>query len=97
MDMVFSPLKGGLRRWFIAVNITTLIVSGFMVWAGYEFFVATQLEKQVFWGICFLMTINAQIALKQWLWMEMNRGSVMREVKRVEIAIAKLGEQLKVD
>ncbi|WP_444996650.1 DUF6768 family protein [Aliikangiella sp. IMCC44359] len=94
-DLAFSPLKGGLRGWFIAVNIITLVVTGFMFWTGYEFFIAKQINNQIFWGVCFLMTLNAQIALKQWVWMEMNRGSLMREVKRVEVAIAKLGEQLK--
>ncbi len=88
-DMLFATFNSSMRGWVIAVNVVTLIVSGLMIWTGYEFFVADD-SQQMFWGMCLLICLNAQIALKQWIWSEMRRHSLMREIKRLELAIARL-------
>ena len=89
-DMLFATFRTGIRAWVIAVNIITLVATVLLAWTGYEFFVATGMEDRVFWGICCLMALNVQIALKQWVWMEMDRTSVIREIKRVEMAVARI-------
>ena len=93
-DLLFASFRGGMRRWVIAVNIITVIASIFMFWSGYKFFVATEMQDQVFWGVCVLILVNMQIALKQWIWMEINRSSVMREIKRVELAISRMASKI---
>ncbi|WP_262690248.1 DUF6768 family protein [Kordiimonas aestuarii] len=89
-DMVAAAFTGGLRRWMWLTGFITLVVTGFMVWCGYRFYVAAGLDDRVFWGIWFIVTLNAQVALKQWQWLEMNRSSMMREIKRLELVVAKL-------
>lgn len=89
-DLVFGSFKGSMGRWVIFANIFTLIATGFMLWTGYEFFTSTVQQQQTFWGVCLLLSVFAQVALKQWLFMEMNRSSLMREIKRVEVAVARL-------
>jgi len=88
-DLVFGSFKGSLGRWVIFVNIFTLIATGVMFWTGYRFFTSVILQEQVFWGVCLILAVFAQVALKQWLFMEMNRSSLMREIKRVEVAVAR--------
>ena len=92
-DMLFATFRSGIRAWVIVINLVTLVVTGLLFWTGYEFFTSGGLQDQVFWGVCLLLALNAQIALKQWIWMEMNRTSVIKEVKRVELAIARLQSQ----
>lgn len=94
-DLVFGSFKGGMGRWVIIVNIVTLIATGVMIWTGYEFFTSEVVSDQIFWGVCLLLAVFAQVALKQWLFMEMNRSSLMREIKRVEIAVAHLAAKSK--
>ena len=94
-DLVFGSFKGGMRRWIIVVNIVIMIVTAVMLWTGYRFFTATVLQEIIFWGVCVLMAVFAQVGLKQWLFMEMNRSSLMREIKRVEVAVARLSAKLK--
>lgn len=89
-DMLIGSFNGGLRRWIILMNIITLVVTGLMVWSGYRFYIAIEINEQILWGVSALFALNMQIALKQWLWMEMNRSSLMREIKRVELAVSKL-------
>jgi hypothetical protein len=45
---------------------------------------------RVFWGVLALAALHAVSMLKLWFFMEMNRNSVIREVKRVEIALNRL-------
>lgn len=93
-DLVAGSFKSGLGAWVWAVNIIILGVTGLMIWSGYEFFTAFKSEDQMFWGFCTIIAVMAQIALKQWVWMEMNRSSLLREIKRVEIAVAKLASKV---
>lgn len=89
-DMVAAALKGSMRRWIWFTSVFTLIFTGLAIWCGYEFFTATIGDDRIFWGVCMLGAAMPQIALKQWYWMEMNRASLMREIKRLELAVAAL-------
>ncbi|PCJ50275.1 MAG: hypothetical protein COA74_03370 [Gammaproteobacteria bacterium] len=94
-DMVKGSFRGGMKRWMIAVNVVILPVSVVMVWTGYRFFTSDNLDGYTYWGVCLLLSAYAQIAMKQWVWMEMGRTSLMREIKRVEVEVSRLSEQLK--
>jgi len=94
-DMVSAAWHGGLRRWIWFTSIILLPISIVMFWCGYEFFTASTQDDRLFWGICTLLSAMPQIALKQWQWMEMNRSSMMREIKRLELAVAALAKQTK--
>ncbi len=92
--MAKSSFRGGMRRWMIAINITILIVTVVMLWTGYQFFTANTLDGYLFWGVCLLLSAYSQVAMKQWVWMEMNRSSIMLEIKRVELAVERLAASL---
>ena len=89
-DMVAAALQGSMRRWIWLTGLFTLIFTGLMFWCGYEFFTAATSDDRIFWGVCMLAAAMPQIALKQWQWMEMNRANLMREIKRLELAVAAL-------
>lgn len=91
--MLAGGLKGGLGRWFLLANLAALAVTVFFVWCGYRFLTGVP-EQQLFWGVLFLLGVHVQIAIKQWLWQEMQRNAVMREVKRVELAVSRLADRL---
>ena len=81
---------GGMSGFMIMVTIVIFVVSGFMIWSAYEFMSAERLEDRVFWGVWFIILLNAQGAMKLWTWMESNRNSVIRELKRVEVELFRL-------
>ncbi|WP_237132320.1 DUF6768 family protein [Pseudohongiella sp. O18] len=85
-----SPFKGGLRHWMVVAYVAIAVLTVVLIWCGYRFFMAESVDQRVFWGVWFVMTVNAQGMLKLWSWMEMNRNSVIREIKRLEIAVGKL-------
>lgn len=88
--MMFRVFTGGLRRWAAYGMFLTLVFFGLTVWCGYEFFTASSVDDRVFWGVLAVAAVHAVSMLKMWFFMEMNRHSVTREIKRVEIALARL-------
>lgn len=92
-DMVAAAFKGGMRRWVWITSVITLVATVLMFWTGYEFYIAENTDDRIFWGIWFLASATVQIALKQWQWMEMNRSNLMREIKRLELAVATLAKR----
>jgi len=89
LPMMMSTFKGSMRRWFILINIITVFVGITLVWCGYQFFTVDS-SKQMYWGFLFIASIQLQSSLKQWLINEVNRNSLVREIKRLELAIVDL-------
>ena len=82
--------KGAMKGWVIAVYFSAVIVGSLFLWSTYQFYYASELHDQVFWGVCTIVALNMQGFIKQWLFMETNRNSIMREVKRVEVIVSRL-------
>jgi hypothetical protein len=76
-----------MRPWFIITNIIIAINFLALVYAVYSFFTQPPSE-QLFWGILSVMSFQFHIAAKSWLFNEMNRSLLMRELKRLEVVIA---------
>lgn len=92
-DFIMGSIRSSLKSWFIVVNLITLVATLAMFWAGYEFYNTVQVNQQIFWGVCFLTSLMVQIALKQWIWSEMTRASLIREIKRVELSVSRQFEK----
>lgn len=93
--MLGNSFKGSMRFWVVLVNIVTLVATALLFWSGYRFYIAELVNDQIFWGVSFLLFLNMQVALKMWIFIEMSRSSVIREVKRLELSVAELSAKLK--
>lgn len=91
--MLSRVFTGGLKRWAVFGMALTLAFVGLTVWTGYRFFVAPDVDSRVLWGVLALAAFHAVSMFKLWFFMEMNRHSTTREIKRVEIELARLRER----
>ncbi|WP_144394993.1 DUF6768 family protein [Pleionea sediminis] len=94
LPRVLGVFKGSMKGWNIMGFILAVATAIGMFWCGYYFFVSDNLMEQVFWGFIALAFLTANMATKIWFWMEMNRHSTSREIKRLEVVIAQLVAQL---
>lgn len=90
-DGLFERLSGvyqGSMRWWVLLSsvVAMLLTIGF-VYAGYQFFIANNVSDQVFWAVWFIVGLMMQIAIKLWIFMEMNRVAQLKELKRTELVI----------
>ncbi len=83
-SMLGKTYKGNLRFWVYLTTVIAIVLSGIMIWAAYEFFVSETVMDRIFWGVWFLASLFVQAMVKLWTFMEANRLSLMREIKRIE-------------
>lgn len=79
--------KLGWITWVVmAVQTTMFIVA---VWAGWHFFAATEVLAAVKWGISAATLTLAGLSLKLSLMPQIQADRVLRELRRVELMIAR--------
>ncbi|AIY64477.1 DUF6768 family protein [Pseudoalteromonas piratica] len=88
-SLLKAGLKGAMRPWFILVNVLVLVNFVALIYLAYQFF-TQPVDAQIFWGVLALFSFQFHIAAKSWLYNEMNRSSLTREIKRLEVAITEL-------
>ncbi|MGS0730262.1 DUF6768 family protein, partial [Shewanella sp. 0m-11] len=77
--------------WMILMSIIAFVLSLLMLWSGYQFFfVVVSSVALIKWGVTLLLASMMQIAIKMWIYNEMNRNATAREIKRLELAVVKL-------
>jgi hypothetical protein len=85
----------GKHRWLNAMaSVMTLIGVVLALFAGYSFFQSVSTRSMIAWATAFLWLNLAVAMLKMWMWMELQRLPVMREIKRLELKIVQLSHEL---
>jgi len=65
-----------------------------IVYCGYRFFTAPAADL-VFWGVVLLLCFQAQVGTKQWIWLETQRAGTMRELKKLQLAVEQLQNEVR--
>ena len=85
----------GKRRWLVVMVWFWAFVAAVLMFVGaYMFFKAEAESAKMAWGFGSVFGMMMNGMLKMWYWMEMNRASILREIKRVELQIARLAERI---
>lgn len=95
LRQVTASFKSRMRYWVAVTWFVTLLMLGLCVFAVIMFFQAEQVRDWIMYATIFLYGVTSVGLLKMWNWMEMNRNTHTREIKRLEIQIAKLAERVR--
>ena len=86
----------GRNRWLIVLTMFwTLVFIALSVFTAIKFFQAETTRDLLMWAVAFVISVMAVSMMKIWSWMEINRNFVTREIKRVELQIARLAARIK--
>lgn len=86
----------GKNRWLVVISfLITIGWLAFGVFAAIRFFQAEQSQHMMAWAGAFGFSILAVAMVKIWFWMELNRIAITREIKRVELQMAYLAQELR--
>lgn len=88
-DTFAGPL-GGLSK---LVFVFLFPMSAFMFYAVWQMFIAEGQRELILWGFGAMASIFAVGLIKQWFYDRMNLTAVLRELKRIELRIAKIEER----
>jgi len=90
---------GGLFRgknaWlFIMMNILNLIMFGLAVYCIIQFFNTESTNDLIKWSMAFFFCAMMMSMLKLYSWMQMDKNSIIRELKRLEFQVSILSSKL---
>ena len=90
---------GGLFRgknaWlFIMMNILNLIMLGLAVYCIIQFFNTESTNDLIKWSLAFFFCAIMMSMLKLYAWMQMDKNSILRELKRLEFQVSILSTKI---
>jgi len=88
---VWGTLKGQGRGFYI-MTWAGIFVFGFaLIYCVWMLFQVQTTRELILFGVFAILLNSAQIALKLWFNMRMNRRAMITEMKRLQLAVAKIG------
>ena len=95
---VFQMLGGvfqGKNRWMmVLLNFVMLIVFGFLVYSIIQFFNTDITNELIMWSLAIISLLLMVSMLKMFVWMQMDKNSIKREIKRLEFQISILSSKI---
>ncbi|MFQ3189901.1 MAG: hypothetical protein ACI936_001027 [Paraglaciecola sp.] len=92
LQLIGQSFKGTFRLTFLVVVSMQLIFAGLAIYCAYHLVNELDIGLKINWLAGTLSTVIAFAIARIWFFMELNRLSVIREVKRVELQISLLLE-----
>jgi len=94
MEMMFGVFRGRHRFLSIMWALVSMVFFVGAIYSAVRFLETDVTNELIKWGAIFFFTLGTVLSLKVWYWMEMNKNTMMREIKRVELTVAHLASQL---
>ena len=95
---IFRMLCGvykGKNGWLIIlINIFQLAFLVLFIYCAIKFFNTEETNELIRWGVFGSLSIFAQSMLKFYTWMQMDKNSIIREMKRLEFQVSILSSKL---
>jgi hypothetical protein len=90
----FAVMRGR-HRVLVGSSIAVMVaLVALAAWCAVRFFEAEEVRDLLLFATGFVLAILNVLAIKVWFWMELVKNSVVREVKRLELQVARLGERV---
>jgi hypothetical protein len=82
---MFGGVFDGKNKWIvIMMNIVNLIVLGIFIYCIVQFFNTEVTNELIKWSIAGILCVLMLSMLKLYIWMQMDKNSIIRELKRLE-------------
>ena len=86
----------GRHKWLVLLTVLwSLVFFVLAIVSAVKFFNTQDSREMMLWALGFIFCMSAVSMLKLWFWMELNKNALMREIKRVELQIARLAGRIK--
>ncbi len=94
LQLLSRGFKGPMWLTGSIVILFQIIFAGLALYFAFHMFYAQEVTSKINWFLGVIVTFIPFVALRLWLFMELNRLSVVREVKRVELQLSLLTQKI---
>lgn len=92
--MIGGLFKGKIKWLLIVMNIVNLIVVGLFVYCTIQFFNTENTNELIKWATGGFMCLIFAGMIKLFVWLQMDKNAIMRELKRLELQVSSLSGKL---
>ena len=85
--------KGKMGWLAITMNIVHLLFFVFFIFALVEFFNAQTTQDMILWCAAGFLSMIFMAMLKLYIWMQMDKNDIIRELKRIELQLLTISNQ----
>jgi len=86
----------GRNRWINSImvlcSLACLSLSGY---AAFRYYWAVDVKELIAWSVAFMIGLVFVSIMKIWAWLEMEKYSTIREIKRLELQVVTLRERIR--
>ncbi len=94
-EMLIETFRGK-HRWLVFLTMFwTIVFLVLGVLSVIRFFRAEETRDMLMWAAASALFISGVSMMKVWFWMELNKNALTREIKRLELQIARLAGRIK--
>ena len=87
LKLGFRSSTGSLVR---IAYVMAIILTALLMYAAYRFYISAPADG-LFWGVCLILSFNAQVATKLWIFSQNNKNYIAKEIRLMEL---RLGQRL---
>lgn len=81
----------GKLAWMNTVGwIAAFALAAVLAYCGWQFVNAPDVREMLLWGGGSALALTGMAMVKVWFWLEIQKNSVVREIKRLELQVARL-------
>ena len=89
-ELMGDVFRGRLRWLNLFGWVVGVVLFGLSIYALVRFLQAEEMRQMILWGMALLFGVTAVGMMKIWFWMELQKNAILREIKRVELQLARL-------
>lgn len=89
IQQMSNAFQGKLKFWTAYAFVMSFVLFGVAVFCVWNLFQAESTRDLVLWATGVWCTMLSVGLIKVWFWMRMNHLAVLREIKRVELYLAR--------
>ena len=93
-ELIAESFRGKMKAVVIPVFVFMLAFAAILVYSAVNFFSVEDIGTKLHWMAIGLTALIVFGLLRLWYWMELNRLSINREIKRMELQISLLSKKL---
>lgn len=93
-QMLGGIFKGKLGWLIVIMNVVTVVVFGLFIYCAIQFFNTEETNELIKWSVAGTLCMISIGMLKLFVWMQMDKNSIIREMKRLEFQVSILSSKL---
>ncbi|MFT4612715.1 MAG: hypothetical protein ACI8QQ_001540 [Psychroserpens sp.] len=94
LEMIWGLFRGKNKWIIILMNVVTLIFFGLFVYCIVQFLDTTNTNELIKWGLGSFVFLIGVSMLKIFVWMQMDKNAILREMKRLELQVSSLSVKI---